>query len=104
MQTPASPHFGGNLIVLMNGGSFSTTCEFLATLHHRGGATFVGQETAGAYYGNTSGADVSLVLPHTRLILPVPLVAYTLAIDGSGHGPRGIPPDHRVEYSIGDIL
>jgi uncharacterized protein (TIGR03435 family) len=49
IQQPASPHFGGKVIVLMNGGSFSTTCEFLSMLHNRGGATFVGEETAGGY-------------------------------------------------------
>jgi Peptidase family S41 len=59
VQQPASPHFGGQVVVLMNGGSFSTTCEFLATLHSHGGAIFVGEETGGGYYGNTSGPTPS---------------------------------------------
>jgi C-terminal processing protease CtpA/Prc len=101
---PAEPHFGGKLIVLMNGGSFSTTCEFLATLHHRGGATFVGQETAGSYYGNTSGASAAVRLPNSKLTLPVQLVGYYLAIDGSAQGTRGVRPDQTVEYSIEDVL
>ena len=104
IQQPAQPHFGGKLIVLINGGSFSTTCEFLATLHHRGGATFVGQETAGGYYGNTSGASASVRLPNSKLTLPVQLVGYYMAIDGSAQGSRGIRPDHPVEYSIEDVL
>jgi uncharacterized protein (TIGR03435 family) len=104
VQSPAAPHFGGSLTVLMNGGSFSTTCEFLATLHSHGGAKFVGEETAGAYYGNTSGAAASLVLPNTKLILPVQLVGYYLAIDGASHGTRGIPPDYSVSFTIDDIL
>jgi uncharacterized protein (TIGR03435 family) len=101
---PGAPHFGGNVVVLMNGGSFSTTCEFLATLHNRGGATFVGEETAGGYYGNTSGAAVSVVLPNSKLTLPVQLVGYYMAIDGAAQGARGILPDHPVEYSIADLL
>jgi uncharacterized protein (TIGR03435 family) len=104
IQQPASPHFGGKLIVLMNGGSFSTTCEFLATLHHRGGAVFVGEETAGGYYGNSSGASVSVRFPGSKLTLPVQLVGYYLAIDGTQQGTRGIRPDHPVEYSIEDVL
>ncbi len=104
IQQPAAPHFGGKLIVLMNGGSFSTTCEFLATLHHRGGAVFVGEETAGGYYGNTSGASASVRLPASKLTLPVQLVGYYLAIDGADQGNRGVRPDQPVEYSIEDIL
>ena len=104
IQQPASPHFGGKVIVLMNGGSFSTTCEFLSMLHNRGGATFVGEETAGGYYGNTSGADAAVVLPNSRLILPVQLVGYYMAIDGTEQGSHGIRPDYPVAYSIADIL
>lgn len=103
-QQPAAPHFGGKVVVLMNGGSFSTTCEFLATLHNRGGAAFVGEETAGGYYGNASGAEASLVLPNSKLILPVQLVGYYLAIEGDAQGAHGIRPDYPVEYSIDDVL
>src|SRR5204863_5536590 len=63
---PAAPHFSGKVVVLMNGGSFSTTCEFLSMLHNRGGVTFVGEETAGGYYGNTSGASVPVMLPNSK--------------------------------------
>ncbi|HEY1496315.1 MAG TPA: TIGR03435 family protein, partial [Candidatus Solibacter sp.] len=104
MQQPAAPHYAGKTVVLMNGGSFSTTCEFLATLHHHGGAAFVGEETAGGYYGNTSGAAASLVLPNSKLILPVQLVGYYMAIEGNKHGARGIRPDFPVTYTIEDIL
>jgi len=103
-QQPGAPHFGGNVFVLMNGGSFSTTCEFLSTLHNHGGATFVGEETAGGYYGNTSGAAASVVLPNSKLILPVQLVGYYLAIEGNAMRAHGIRPDHHIEYSINEIL
>jgi uncharacterized protein (TIGR03435 family) len=104
IQQPAAPHFGGKVVVLMNGGSFSTTCEFLSTLHNHGSATFVGEETAGGYYGNSSGAAASAVLPNSKLILPVQLVGYYLAIEGDALGAHGIRPDHHVEYSIDDVL
>jgi uncharacterized protein (TIGR03435 family) len=104
VQRPAAAHFAGKTVVLMNGGSLSTTCEFLAMLHHRGGAAFVGEETGGGYYGNTSGTDVALVLPRSKLILQLPLVSYTMAIEGNAHGSRGIQPDHPVEYAIEDVI
>ena len=104
IQQPAAPHFGGKVVALMNGGSFSTTCEFLAMLHSHGGAAFVGEETAGGYYGNTSGAEASLALPNSKLIMPVQLVGYYMAIDGDAQGAHGIRPGYPVEYSIEDIL
>jgi len=103
IQQPASPHFGGKAIVLINGGSFSTTCEFLSMLHNQGGATFIGEETAGGYHGD-AGTTVAVVLPNARLILPVPVVGYYMAIDGTAQGSHGIRPDFPVEYSIDDIL
>jgi hypothetical protein len=55
-------------------------------------------------YGNTSGASASVRLPNSKLTLPVQLVGYYMAIDGSAQGTRGIRPDHPVEYSIEDVL
>jgi uncharacterized protein (TIGR03435 family) len=104
IQQPATPHFGGKVLVLMNGGSFSTTCEFLSMLHARGGATFIGEETGGGYYGNTSGITAKVVFPNSKLVLPVPLVGYYMAIDGTQQGTHGIPPDYPVEYSMDDVL
>ena len=85
-QQPTEPLFAGKVFALMNGGSFSTTCEFLSTLHHHRRATFIGEEAAGGYYGNTSGMDVPVTLPHSKLVPPVNLVGYYLAIDGTEHG------------------
>ena len=88
----------------MNGGSFSTTCEFLSTLHNHHRAVFVGEEAAGGYYGNTSGPGAMVVLPNSKLRLPVRLMTYYMAIPGSEYGNRSIPPDRRVTYSIEELL
>jgi hypothetical protein len=104
VQQPTEPHFAGKVLALMNGGSFSTTCEFLSTLHHHHRATFLGEEAGGGYYGNTSGMNVPIVLPHSKLMLPINLVGYYMAIDGTEHGSRSIQPDQPVEYTIDDLL
>lgn len=51
IQQPSEPHSSGKVLVLMNGGSFSTTCEFRSNLPYRKRATFVGEEAGGGYYG-----------------------------------------------------
>lgn len=104
IQQPGKPYFAGPVFALMNGGSFSTTCEFLSTLHHHRRAVFIGEEAAGGYYGNTSGPGALLVLPNSKLRLPVRLMTYYMAIPGTQYGNRSIPPDHPVTYSIEELL
>ena len=104
LRQPSRHAFTGDVYVLMNGGSFSTTSEFLAQMHAHRRAIFVGEECGGAYYGNTAGVSRWVTLPHSKLRLEVPLFAYFVGVEGYEHRTRGVPPDHRVEYSIAEIL
>ena len=88
MQQPGDPTFRGRVFVLMNGGSFSTTCEFLSNLHYRHRAVFIGSEPGGAYYGNTSGYTADVVLPNSKLQIDVPLTTYNLAAKGNPQAAR----------------
>lgn len=103
VQQPSQPHFAGQVLVLMNGGSFSTTCEFLSNLHYRKRATFVGEEAAGGYYGNTSGSVAAVILPSSKVVVRVPLMTYYLAVKGANPS-RSILPDHEVKPGISDLL
>ena len=103
LQQPSQPHFAGQVLALMNGGSFSTTCEFLSNLHYRKRATFVGEEAGGGYNGNTSGRMPVVILPNSKVQLRVPLQTYYLAVKG-GDPRRSILPDVEVEETIGDLL
>jgi hypothetical protein len=103
IQQPAQPYFAGQVLALMNGGSFSTTCEFLSNLHSRKRATFIGEEAAGGYYGNTSGRMPTVVLPNSKVTVRVPLQTYYLAVKG-GDPRRSILPDVEVKPTIQDLL
>jgi C-terminal processing protease CtpA/Prc len=103
IQKPAQPHFAGQVLVLMNGGSFSTTCEFLSNLHYRKRATFVGEAAAGGYYGNTSGDVVAVVLPNSKVVVRVPLMTYYLTVKGANPS-RSILSDYEVKPSMGELL
>ena len=48
LKSPREPGFGGALFLLMNGGSFSTSTEFLAAIRSHRPATFIGEESSGA--------------------------------------------------------
>ena len=103
LQQPSQPHFAGQVLALMNGGSFSTTCEFLSHLHSRKRATFIGEEAAGGYYGNTSGRMPTVVLPSSKVAVRVPLQTYYLAVKG-GDPRRSILPDVEIKPGIKDLL
>jgi hypothetical protein len=104
IQQPAAPAFKGRVIALINGGSFSTTAELISQLHDKKRAIFVGEESGGAYHGNSSGHEAALVLPNSGLRLGIPLVMYKLALGGSHPVGRGVTPEHPVQPAIGDFL
>jgi hypothetical protein len=100
---PDPVNYRGRVVVLMDGGSFSTTAEFLAAVRASRRATLVGEESGGAECGNTSGTSAMVTLPHSRLQLAVPLVRYVMAIPCDGRG-RGVLPDIAVPVTIEDRL
>ncbi|GAA4439060.1 S41 family peptidase [Pontibacter saemangeumensis] len=101
---PARDAFTGDVYVLTNGWSFSVTGEFASVVHHMGRATFVGQETGGAYQGDNSGYFSILPLPNTNIDLGIPLWAYYTAIAKEPVKDRGIIPHHIVEPTVQDVL
>jgi len=104
VQQPIQPHFGGKVLVLMNGASFSTTCEFLSHMRDLGRATFIGEESGGAYVGNTSGGLAHVILPNTQVQLGVPIMRYDLAVKPAKPFGRGIQADVPVTYTIAELI
>ena len=101
---PSAPHFAGKVFALINGGSFSTTSEFLSHLHDRKRATFIGEESGGGYYGNTSGPRALVTLPHTRVKLLLPLMTYYVHVSAGRPAAHGVIPDVPVHYEIRELL
>jgi Peptidase family S41 len=103
-QQPGKPTFAGKVFILLNGGSFSTTSEFLSQSHFHKRATFIGEESGGGYYGNSSGAVPEVTLPNTKLIVRVPLVTYYMAVSGYKAAAHGVIPDYPIRYTIEELL
>ena len=105
LQLPSTDAFHGTVYILIDGGCLSTTAEFLtlAQFHHR--ATFIGEETAGAYYGTTSEV-AKIILPNTKLGVFIPLAASYMAVGGTHEhdSGRGVTPDFPVNHTISDLL
>jgi C-terminal processing protease CtpA/Prc len=94
-QHPAKHNYKGKVYVLINGLCLSSCSDLSAVLSHYKRAIFVGQETGGGYQGNTSGLMPKVKLP-TGLIVTVPLLKYTNAVNPDVNFGRGTMPDHPV--------
>jgi C-terminal processing protease CtpA/Prc len=102
-QQPAENPFLGKLIVLIDGGTFSTSADVTALLRSMDRATFIGEETGGAYAGNTSGLNADVRLPNSGFRLRVQMYGYVNAVRPAEKG-RGTLPDVPIELRVDDIL
>ena len=103
-QAPRPESYGGNVYVLVDGGSFSATGEFASIAHHNRRAVFVGEETGATYYGNVGGGFLLLTLPHSRIRVTIPVLRYVMAVSGYPHRDRGLLPDHPVTQPVEDFI
>jgi hypothetical protein len=104
-QQPAKPYFAGRVFVIVNGGTFSSAAELASLLRARKRAVFIGEECGGGFDGNNSGYMPRVTLPHSKLVLQLPLVAFRLAVTAADGNPRrGVIPEHPVRYTIAELL
>lgn len=103
VMKPIGPTFRGKTYVLINGRSFSASGEATSPMHFHRKAVFIGEECGAGYYGNNSGFMPGLTLPHSGVRVRIPLVRYTMAVEGYP-ADRGIIPEHRVDPTVADIL
>jgi hypothetical protein len=103
-QHPKQNRFMGNVYILQNERSFSTTSEFLAACKTYQVGTMVGVEAGGAYEGGNGASFIHVNLPHSKIRVGTPLVYYNNAtLPGYVRG-RGTMPDHEVEVQPQDLV
>jgi C-terminal processing protease CtpA/Prc len=98
---PRKNGFKGELYILINGGSFSSTAILCSYLEQTGRGIFIGEETGGnrnLIYGD----PVDLVLPNTHISCSISTTKYLISNKfNDGHG---IVPLYRINPVVGDIL
>jgi C-terminal processing protease CtpA/Prc len=104
LQQPNENHYDGKVFVLMNGRSFSGVAEFAAIARSNNRAIFIGEECGGGYYGNSSGDEAMVTLPHTQITVRIPLIKYTMAVKSEQRKDGGIYPDYPIDLAIGDLM
>jgi len=97
----AENNFGGNLYILIDGGSFSSTGHLIALLDYHDIGTFIGVESGASYICTDSSRDADL--PNTGAHFHYSTQAWSVAVEGLTHG-RGIMPDYEIQPTIDDVL
>ena len=97
-EPPKANSYKGKIYVLISGKTYSGGSEFAGLLKSKTKATFIGEETAGGFYGQTSGFVLNLTLPNTQTKIQIPLLKFatTFESDDIPFG-RGIIPDYKVQ-------
>uniref|UniRef100_UPI0024A87704 S41 family peptidase n=1 Tax=Phaeodactylibacter xiamenensis TaxID=1524460 RepID=UPI0024A87704 len=88
--------FRGKTYVLISPVTYSGGSEFSNMMYSQGLATFVGQETGGGYYGNTSGYGRALVLPNSKIKVSVPALQFVMNVKPKLPFGRGVIPHYEV--------
>jgi hypothetical protein len=99
VQNPSKYNFRGKVYIITNGLCVSSCSDFVSVLLHNNKATVVGQETGGGFQGNTSGMMPETTIP-TGLVITVPLLKYTNAVDLSKNFGRGARPNYEITPTV----
>lgn len=95
--------FKGKMYVLVDGGSFSASSILSSNLKGSKRATFVGEETGGAFNGTVAGQMPIIELPNSKIKMRVGLmkIAAHYKTDEKGHGIR---PDIEIVPNLEDKI
>lgn len=96
-------NFTNNLVLLINGYSFSATSLLSANLQEVNRGTFVGEETGGGYNQCTAGRIPYLNLPNTGLKLRLPLKVIQITDKRNLYG-RGVFPHYEIMEEFENVL
>ena len=99
---PKSDAFQGKIYVLINGASFSASSIISAKLKFDKRATIVGEETGGANDGTVAGVSNTVILPHSKLALPIGLFLIRPNIEFDNQQ-RGVMPNIEIKPDFANL-
>lgn len=104
-EKPNVKNFKGDIYILISGLTFSGGSEFAALAKNYTNAKFIGEETGGGYYGNSSGSFLNFTLPHTKITGRIPLCKFVIEPKANDipFG-QGVLPDYEMQPSIKDYF
>lgn len=101
-QKPNDLVFDGELVVLVDGQTFSTAADVASILHENDRATFIGREVGGGYYGNNSAMQYDITLPNSKITYYIPIVRYYSSVDKPELYGHGVKPSIVISNTYAD--
>jgi hypothetical protein len=92
--------FKGKVYVIISPITYSGGSEFANMMYTKGLATFIGQETGGGYFGNTSGYGKELILPNSKIVIDIPALQFVMNVEPKLPFGRGVIPHFEVIPTI----
>ena len=104
-EKPNANNFKGDIYILISGLTFSGGSEFAALAKNYTNAKYIGEETGGGYYGNSSGSFLKFTLPNSKIMGRIPLCKFVIE-DKNFEIPfgHGVLPDYAVQPAISEYL
>ena len=96
--------FKGNVYVLISPITYSGGSEFSNMMYSQGLATFIGQETGGGYYGNTSGYSQDLTLPNSKITIEIPALQFVMNVEPKLPFGSGVKLNYEVIPTINQYI
>ena len=102
---PKENIYEGKIYIITSGKTYSGGSEFASIAKDQSKAIFIGQETGGGFYGQTSGNYVHQFLPETNVHIRIPLLKFatTFKSDDIPFG-RGVIPDYKIEQTFEEYM
>lgn len=104
IQQPQNNSFNGKVLFLIDGLCFSTTADFCSIAKSNNRGKFIGEETGGGYYGNTSGQITTAELPNSKIIIKIPKFKYVNDVKKAKYEDRGVIPDYIILPTIHEVI
>ena len=96
--------FKGNVYTIISPVTYSGGSEFSNMMYSQGLATFIGQETGGGYFGNTSGYGQNLTLPNSKIAIEIPALQFVMNVEPKLSFGSGVKPDYEVIPTINQFM
>ncbi|WP_318640266.1 S41 family peptidase [Flavobacterium ardleyense] len=96
--------FDGKVYVIISPITYSGGSEFSNMVYSNTDAIFVGQETGGGYYGNTSGYRREVILPNSLIIVNIPALQFMMNVKQKIPFGRGVIPHYKVVPTFDEYM
>ncbi|WP_290701899.1 S41 family peptidase [Lacinutrix sp.] len=96
--------FSGKVYVIISPKTYSGGSEFSNMAYSNNKGIFVGQETGGGYFGNTSGYGQELILPNSKIEINIPALQFIMNVEQKLPFGRGVIPNHTVISTFDQYL